>query len=564
MIGDADDLIGRIVLGRYRIVHRLATGGMGVIYLARSEGAKGFIKPVVIKRILPHLVGDEGLVGMFAREARIMSNLSHPGIVGILDFAEEQGAYLMVLEYVHGFHLGRWNRYVRRTRGLFPIEPAIHIVISVLEALNYAHNLTGPDGEPLHIVHRDVSPSNVLIDTEGRIKLTDFGIARMRTDKTSAEDKRALKGTFSYMAPELLRMGDPSPQSDLYSCAVVLHELLTGKNEFGAKDVATTAWRVIDHVPTSVQASRPDVPSGLDEVLQKALSKEPEQRYQNALEFAQGLRSVRKVPADDAAKALAEAAARDFNDPGMAISLKAADLATLDRKWREPVQKISVAPPSRLRRTDPPTVPTLTVKSISRPRLLLERRKGIVVGALVGVSAAGAAAGAMLMKGRPTAAPLPGVFLVEGSVAPIGLSAQMIPAPAPETSALETGPTIEPALPNAVSSSGKTTVPGAPAGAKGTSAKSRPDALTRAFARQEPQIARCFSQHASEVSGNPEISVRFEVGADGRVVSTQVQPAALAGTPLGGCIAQVARGTDFGPQPAAVSFRIPITARRAH
>src|SRR5262249_51936819 len=143
---DNDELIGRIVLRRYRIVQRLATGGMGVIYLARSEGAKGFVKPVVIKRILPHFVGDEALTGMFAREARIMSNLSHPGSVGILDFAEEDGAYLMVLEYVHGFHLGRWHRWMRHTRDLFPIEPAIHIVISVLDAVHYAHTLPGPGG----------------------------------------------------------------------------------------------------------------------------------------------------------------------------------------------------------------------------------------------------------------------------------------------------------------------------------------------------------------------------------------------------------------------------------
>ncbi len=564
MIGDQDDLIGRIVLGRYRIVHRLATGGMGVIYLARSEGAKGFIKPVVIKRILPNLVGDEALVGMFALEARIMSNLSHPGIVGILDFAEEQGAYLMVLEYVHGFHLGRWNRYVRRTRGLFPIEPAIHIVISVLEALHYAHNLTGPDGEPLHIVHRDVSPSNVLIDVEGRIKLTDFGIARMRTDKTSAEDKRALKGTFSYMAPELLRMIEPSPQSDLYGCAVVLHELLTGKNEFAAKDVATTAWRVIEHVPSPVEASRPDVPAGLDAVLTKALAKEPEQRYQTALEFAQGLRSVRTLPADDAAKMLAQAAALDFNNPDMAISLKATDLPTLERKWREPVERISLAPLARTRRTDPPTVPTVTAKGLTGPRLLLERRKGLVVGVLVGVSVAGAAAAAILLRARPADAPSPGVILVEGSVAPIGLSAQTLPVPTPEASS--TAPRANPEEPsaNALATSTKGAAPSATPGTRPPSGKSRPDALSRAFARQEPQIARCFSQHASDVSGNPEIAVRFEVGADGHVLSTQVQPAALAGTPLGGCIAQVARGTDFGPQPEAVSFRIPLTARRAH
>jgi eukaryotic-like serine/threonine-protein kinase len=558
-----DDLIGRFVLGRYRIVHRLASGGMGVIYLARSEGAKGFMKPVVIKRILPHLVGDEALVGMFAREARIMSNLSHPGIVGILDFAEEQGAYLMVLEYVHGFHLGRWNRYVRRTKGSFPAEPAIHIVISVLDALHYAHTLTGPDGEPLRIVHRDISPGNVLIDVEGRIKLTDFGIARMRTDKTSASDKKSLKGTFSYMAPELLKMVDPSPKSDLYSCAVVLHEVLTGKNEFYSKDVASTAWNVLEHVPSSVEEIRPDVPPGLGEVLKRALSKAPEERHKDAFEFAQDLRRVRGIGADEAARMVAQTASRDFNDSQIATILGATDLATLDRKWRESTRKFSFRPSLRsirARRSDPATLPpTEAGFDVVVLAGRLASRKGLIVGGAIGVVAAGVAA-AVAMGTRTPDRTAPSVILVEGSVAAVGMAAQPEPPPAPGTMVSAKAP--EPAGdPPARASAPNPTSP--PAGnSKAAPTKSRSELLTRSFARQQPQIARCFSQHASDISGSPEISVRFEVGTDGRVVSAQVQPAALGSTPLGQCIAGVARATEFGPQPEPTPFRIPITAKR--
>jgi serine/threonine-protein kinase len=558
---ETDDLVGRIVLGRYRIVHRLAAGGMGVIYLARSEGAKGFIKPVVIKRILPHLVGDEALVGMFAREARIMSNLSHPGIVGILDFAEEEGAYLMVLEYVHGFHLGRWHRYVRRTRGLFPIEPAIHIVISLLDALHYAHTLTGPDGEPLRIVHRDISPGNVLIDTEGRIKLTDFGIARMRTDKTGASDKRALKGTFSYMAPELLKMVDPGPKSDLYSCAVLLHELLTGKNEFYSKDIASTAWSVLEHVPTPADKARPDVPPGLTDVLKKALSKAPEDRYVDALQFAQELRRVRGIAADDAARMLAEAASRDFNNADMATSLKATDLATLDRKWREPGRKFSFRPSLksiRVRKSDPATMPPtkVTAADVTQTTGRGWAGKGIVLGVAIAVIGAGAAI--VLAMRRGATEPPPGVILVEGSVAAVGVAAQSVGAGDP--SAIAAAKAADP--PAASGESPARPPPAAPANAKPASPKSRSELLTRAFARQQPQIARCFSQHASDVTGSPEISVRFEVGTDGHVTSAQVQPSALGSTPLGQCIAAIARSTDFGPQPEPTPFRIPITAKR--
>jgi serine/threonine protein kinase len=551
---DDDELIGRVVLGRYRIVHRLASGGMGVVYLARSEGAQGFAKPMVIKRILPHLVGDQALVAMFAREARIMSNLSHPNIVGILDFAEDKGAYLMVLEYVNGFHLGRWHRYVRRTGGQFPVEPAIHIVISVLDALHYAHTLAAPDGQPLHIVHRDVSPGNVLVDVEGRCKLTDFGIARMRTDKTSAEDKRALKGTFSYMAPELLKMGEPGPQSDLYSCAVILHEILAGKNEFYAKDVAATAWRVLQHVPSPIEIFRSDVPPGLSDVLKRGLAKAPEDRYADALEFAHELRRVRGIAADDAARMLAEAAAKDFNNPEMAALLQVTDLATLDRKWREPGKRFSFRPSLKPRRSDPTNSSTKAVSEFPQMLRRLAHRKGVMLGAAAGALAAGVAAVvAMRLQTHEHAASA--VIMVEGSVSAVGVAAQTAP-PQSDPSAVVAAKTAD-TMTSAPSSSAPP-----PTNPKASPAKSRSELLTRAFARQESQIARCFSQHASEISGNPEISVRFDVKTDGRVLSAQVQPPALASTALGGCIASVARATEFGPQPEPTQFRIPITAKR--
>jgi serine/threonine-protein kinase len=565
-----DDFIGRTVLRRYRIVHRLASGGMGVIYLARSEGAKGFVKPVVIKRILPSLVGDEAMVGMFAREARIMSNLSHPGIVGIVDFEEEEGAYLMVLEYVHGFHLGRWNRFIRRTRGLFPVEHAIHLVISVLDALHYAHKLTGAGGEPLNIVHRDVSPGNVLIDVDGRSKLTDFGIARMRTDMTSSQEKGHFKGTFSYMAPELLKMAEPSPRSDLYSCAVVLHELLVGKNEFSAQDLATTAYRVLEHPPSPVDEARPDAPPGLRDVLSKALSKSPDDRYEDAFAFAQELRRVRGVPADDVQRLLAEAAAKDFSNPELARRAGVADLATLESRWRNPPKRFSVPSFRALRTVRPSDPSTRRVPPAEvAPRVdRLEHRKGLALGLTVGIVAAGGLAAALLLRHRVADAPAPSVILVEGSVAAVGVSAQALVPVAPGTAVSGAAPTgiaagASSVAGDPVAAGGDPATAAGPAkGGTASSPRSKQEALTRAFARQEPQIARCFTQHASNVTGNPEVSVRFEVGTDGRVAAAQVQPSALAATPLGDCIAKVAQKTQFGPQPQPLSFRIPITARR--
>jgi serine/threonine protein kinase len=557
MIEVADELIGTMVLGRYRIVHRLASGGMGVIYLARSEGAQGFVKPVVIKRILPALVGSEKIVTMFAREARIMSRLSHPGLVGIIDFEQEEGAYLMALEYVHGFHLGSWRRFLRKKNRQFPVEVAIQITIMLLDALHYAHTLRSADGQPLNIVHRDIKPSNVLIDVSGRVKLADFGIARMSTDQTSVVDKSTFKGTFAYSAPELLQTGEPSPQSDLYSCAVLLHEILTGKNAFSSEDVAATAWKVIDHVPPLVSTTRPDVPPGLSEVLAKGLAKSAALRYGNAQEFADELRRVRGATPEDASAQLAEMASQDFDDPEMASVLGLPELSSLDRKWRE-----LVVPSERPERLSlDPRDSTLSTASETRaepkPSDKLGtsgKRGGLIV---AGLGILGVAAGASYAFSRTIASPPPAVIMIEGSVAAVGVETRFVgsatpglppSAALPARDALASGPV-----------SAASSLPTSPSSLP--SGKAKPMGLTQAFARQEPQVARCFSENSKDATGNAEIAVRFEIGADGRVQSTQVQPAPVAGTALGRCIANVARATDFGPQPRPISFRIPITAR---
>ena len=190
---------GRVVLGRYRIVAPLARGGMGIIYLGRLEGAAGFAKPVVIKTVIPD-AKDTRATQLFVREARILSNLEHPNIVGVLDFGEVDGEYIMVLEYVHGFHLGFWARFVKETRGNMPVMHAVEVMLPVLDALESAHRLTRADGTPLGIVHRDVSPANILIDQAAHVKLHDFGIARMADDEFKTQD-----GTFRGTLPSFAR-----------------------------------------------------------------------------------------------------------------------------------------------------------------------------------------------------------------------------------------------------------------------------------------------------------------------------------------------------------------------
>src|SRR4051794_4453575 len=153
-----DHVLGRVLLGRYRVVRELAKGGMGVVYLARAEGAVGFVKPVVIKLVLPEHASDDRFLAMFVREAQILAHLRHPSVVDVLEFGEQDGAYVMVLEYVRGYHLGQWSRYLKLKQRQIPIEILLQIIIDVLDALHHAHDTTHPDGTSMRIVHRDVSP----------------------------------------------------------------------------------------------------------------------------------------------------------------------------------------------------------------------------------------------------------------------------------------------------------------------------------------------------------------------------------------------------------------------
>ena len=257
-----DDLIGRVLLGRYRVVRELAKGGMGVVYLARAEGAVGFVKPVVIKLVLPEHAEDQRFVGMFVREAQILSQLRHPSVVDVLEFGEQDGAYVLVLEYVRGYNLGQWSRYLLLEKRQAPIEILIQVVIDVLEALHHAHNQRHPDGSPMQIVHRDVTPSNILIDEDGRGRLLDFGVARMRGGghEYKTQVQGGFMGKLPYTAPEIFSGGEASPRSDLYACAVVLHEALFGRNVFRGETQAATLQRVLNHPPRRSRPSTPTFP----------------------------------------------------------------------------------------------------------------------------------------------------------------------------------------------------------------------------------------------------------------------------------------------------------------
>jgi TonB family protein len=567
---NADSFVGRKVLGRYRVVREIGRGGMGLIYLARLEGAANFVKPVVVKRAAPDLLAKEpSLLQVMGREARIMSHLHHPSIVSVIDFAEEDGAYLLVLDYVHGYHLGQWHRFVRGAGRVFPIEVGVEIVCRVLDALHYAHTVVGADGIALGIVHRDVSPGNVLLDVDGNVKLADFGIARMHSDQTETTDQPGLiKGKFAYMAPELLSRASPSPGTDVYAAAVVLHELLTGRNELRATgSIEATIGRVMNHVPSRIGKGRKDVPKGLDDILARALAKNPDDRFRDAADLARALRSIQRLQEDELDRRLAAAVGADFRDRQMAAALDLPALSILDRAWREePAIRVPAETPRSPEVLAPPRnpeAPTLAAPA-SETAILAEAARpartsrGTLLAGLAGVVAT-VVGGVVLLRPAPARPPASAVVVVNGQVS--GADGLMFEAGASQPAVVDPIPASPPAAASVVSLPASATAAGPRASsvARGDGA----DGLTRAFSRQQPHVAACFASHAADVTGTPEIAIRFEVDTTGHVTSAQVLPTAVASTSLGACLAAVARATRFDPQTRELSFRIPIVARRA-
>ncbi len=265
-----------LVLGKYEIGDLIATGGMAAVYRARVAGPMGFEKPVAVKILLDDAAQDEDIVRMFIDEARLGARLSHPNIASVLDFGEADGRFYLAMEYVDGVSLSALLKHLQRGRNPRPLDAraALFIAQSVLRALSYAHDLKDANGHPLGIVHRDVSPHNILLDRSGAVKLCDFGIATgaHRVEKTQTG---LVKGKAAFMSPEQAAGERLDARSDLYSLAVTLVAMLGG--EPASEDPA----RGFD--PGRVDAL--DCPEALKPVLRKALARKPSDRFQSAAEF---------------------------------------------------------------------------------------------------------------------------------------------------------------------------------------------------------------------------------------------------------------------------------------
>jgi TonB family protein len=278
--------------GQYEILERIASGGMAELYRARRSGVEGFEKIVAIKKILSHLADNEGFIAMFADEAKLAAQLNHPNIVHIYDLGKiEGGGYFIAMEHVEGRDLRAILESARELAMPLPVPLAVYVASKIASALDYAHRRRDGDGRDLHIVHRDVSPQNILISYEGDIKLCDFGIAKAAS-KVSRTESGALKGKIQYMSPEQAWGKPIDRRSDLFSLGAVLYELLTEQKLFGGDSDMTVLEKVRAAVATAPSEVNPDVPKTLDTIVLKALARETDDRYANASDMLRDLESV--------------------------------------------------------------------------------------------------------------------------------------------------------------------------------------------------------------------------------------------------------------------------------
>ncbi len=276
--------------GPYKLIERISVGGMAEVYKASEQGVEGFERIVAVKRILPHIAEDDEFITMFKDEAKIAGQLQHGNIAQIYNLGQQGDSFYIALEYVAGKDLRNIFTRCQQQGKPMPIAQACFIVMKVCEGLDYAHNKRDKHGRHLNIVHRDVSPPNVLVSYEGEVKLIDFGVAKA-AGRVSRTQAGILKGKFGYMSPEQVRGMPLDRRSDVFSLGVVLYEVLIGARLFqGETDFATLEMvRTVD-VP-SPSSKNPEIPKDLENIIMKALSGEPETRYQTAMELHDDLQA---------------------------------------------------------------------------------------------------------------------------------------------------------------------------------------------------------------------------------------------------------------------------------
>jgi TonB family protein len=447
--------------GHYEVLERIAAGGMAELSKARLSGAEGFQKILAIKKILPHLADNEEFIAMFADEAKLAAQLNHPNIVHIFDLGKiESGGYFIAMEYVDGRDLRTILQSAKELGTPLPPPLAVYIASKIAAALDYAHRRKDAEGHDLNIVHRDVSPPNILISYEGDIKLCDFGIAKAAS-KASQTQSGALKGKVQYMSPEQAWGRPIDKRSDIFSLGCVLYEMLTEQKLFRGDTDLSVLEKVRAAQVSPPSAINPEVPKSLDAVLMKALARDLDDRYSNASEMLRDLEAVlysyspapgsadlaiylHRLQAEEAA--IAESRAREAArsaTPASPEKKRKSKNTPVARRTTGSVTAPGAAAPGSSPGTGPGTVrrePTAPGVYGAPPaaRAAAEKKSRTPLYAMIGAAVVVLAGGVYWIVTRPstTAAPAP-VRATPLPVAPAPTSAPAVAPPAPAAASVD-------------------------------------------------------------------------------------------------------------------------------
>ena len=410
--------------GRYRLIGQLGAGGMAVVYRAVVDGPRGFRRDVVIKRMLSEYAEDPQFINMMASEARLCALLRHPNIVQVSEFGEVEGEYYIAMELVDGSDLNGVMKRCRQAQRVPPVEAIAFIVSEVAGALGYAHALCDEAGQPLSIVHRDISPSNVMVTPAGIVKLLDFGIAKAATHLHAERTRTGtIKGKLSYMSPEQA-LGEPlDGRSDLFALGTVFYECLTSSRLFKGENDAETLTRICEQQILPPSSYVPGIPADLDAVVLKMLARPREERFQTGDEVVAALQPIlARIGSDSRALArfLATVAAPvRGSGPSTVIDLSMGREPQETRPHQSPAEQ---TPSSQL-------VAGSIERSQSALSVLLLRKRPPVALMAAGIGALAVVAGWLLFRGPHHQAP-PAVVTAPAPTPPPIPSAPTPPPPA--------------------------------------------------------------------------------------------------------------------------------------
>jgi hypothetical protein len=483
-------------IGKYKLVRLIASGGMAEVYLARQAGAAGFEKLVCLKRILPHLARDKQFVEMFLNEARLAARLDHPNIVSIFDLGEANGNYFIAMEFIDGPSLRAAAKRALERGERLPIPEIVKIVSMAAAGLHYAHELADAGGKPLGLVHRDISPDNVLVHRNGAAKVVDFGIAKAANSSSSTRTG-TLKGKVAYMPPEQLR-GDPlDRRTDVFALGVVLYELLAGQRPWAGDSEVSLIGRIMTEDPPPLSTLRPDAPAGLVAVLDRALAKDREARYASCHDLQADLeallvslgQTITQARISDFAKAYADPIAAPDETTGAAMQALEAEMNGTG----------AVRPVPARRAPGQPREP----RTVVLPPPPARDRRGVAYGvaAFLSVAAVGGAGGYVLLMRRgelpPDPVPIERVAVVETPPAPAAPEKKEEPPqilekpkpaePEPPPAAVASDPGPAAAAPAPPAPEPQTAVP-PPQAATATTPKARPRKAPQAVPAEAPVV----------------------------------------------------------------------------